>query len=124
MLSLSLIVVIVYLYSFSQLLNLSICQTRRGGGTSIYGLHRYVPRNRVWFLRFSVLKKGIFFDPFVTVFLVWSLDRVAKLYYLILECENARLYECFCFCNRGLIALNMVSFFAFGPQKGYQFSLS
>ena len=27
-----------------------------GGGYSIYGLYRYVPRNRVWFLRFSVLK--------------------------------------------------------------------
>ena len=26
------------------------------GGTPIYGLYRYVPRNRVWFLRFSVLK--------------------------------------------------------------------
>ena len=28
------------------------------------------------------------------MFLVWSLDRVAKLYYLIVECENARLNEC------------------------------
>ena len=27
-----------------------------GGGTPIYGLYRYVPRDRVWFLRFSVLK--------------------------------------------------------------------
>ena len=27
-----------------------------GGGTPIYGLYRYVPRNRVWFLRFLVLK--------------------------------------------------------------------
>ena len=27
-------------------------------------------------------------------------------------------------CNRGLIALNSVSFFGFGPYKGYQFSLS
>ena len=26
------------------------------GGTPIYGLHRYVPRNRVLFLRFSVFK--------------------------------------------------------------------
>ena len=26
------------------------------GGTPIYGLYRYVLRNRVWFLRFSVLK--------------------------------------------------------------------
>ena len=24
---------------------------------------------------------------------MWSLDRVAKLYYLIMECENARLNE-------------------------------
>ena len=48
-----------------------------GGGTPIYGLYGYVPRNRVWFLRFSVLKRGIFFYPFVSVSLVWSLDRVA-----------------------------------------------
>ena len=36
---------------------------------------------------FEVLgpKQGIFFDPFDTVFLVWSFDRVANLYYLILE---------------------------------------
>ena len=27
-----------------------------GGGSPIYGLYRYVPRDRVWFLRFSVLK--------------------------------------------------------------------
>ena len=56
-----------------------------GGGTSIYGLYRYVPRNRVWFLSFFFLKWGIFFYPFVTVFLVWSFERLAKLYYLILE---------------------------------------
>ena len=66
-----------------------------GGGTPIYGLYRYVPRNRVWFLRFSVLKWGIFFDPFVSVSLVWSLDRLPYLYYLILECEKARLNEHF-----------------------------
>ena len=54
-----------------------------GGGTPIYGLYRYMPWNRVWFLRFLILKWGIFFHPFVTVFLVWSFDRVAKLYYLI-----------------------------------------
>ena len=28
---------------------------------------------------------GYLFYPFVTVFLVWSFDSVAKLYYLILE---------------------------------------
>ena len=56
-----------------------------GLGTPIYGLYRYVPRNRVWCLSFSVLKWGIFFNPFVTVFLVWSLDTVVKMYYLILE---------------------------------------
>ena len=27
-----------------------------GGGTPIYGLYRYVPWNRVWFFKFSVLK--------------------------------------------------------------------
>jgi len=27
-----------------------------GGGTPIYGLYRYVPRDRVWFLRFPILK--------------------------------------------------------------------
>ena len=26
------------------------------GGTPIYGLYRYVPRDRVWFLRFPILK--------------------------------------------------------------------
>ena len=31
-------------------------QARGGGGTPIYGLYRYVPRDRVCFLRFSVLK--------------------------------------------------------------------
>ena len=36
-----------------------------GGGSPIYGLYTYVPRNRVWFLRFSVLKWDIFFDAFV-----------------------------------------------------------
>ena len=38
-----------------------------GGGNPMYGLYRYVPRNRVWFLRFSVLKQGMFFDLFVSV---------------------------------------------------------
>ena len=77
----------------------------RGGGTPIYGLSSNVPRNRVWFLRFLVLEWDIFFDPFVIVFLVWSLDRVASLYYLIVECENARLNEC--------LGLKKVSVFAF-----------
>ena len=39
------------------------------------------------------------------MFLVWSLDSVAKLYYLIVECENARLNEC--------LGLKKVSVFAF-----------
>ena len=41
------------------LLFLFLISEGRGGGwrgTPIYGLYRYVPRNRVWFLRFSVLK--------------------------------------------------------------------
>ena len=34
-----------------------------GGGrdTLIYGLYRYVPRDRLWFLRFSILKLGNIF---------------------------------------------------------------
>ena len=58
---------------------MNIAESRGGGGwgTPIYGPYRYVPLNRVWFLRFSVLKLGILFDPFVSVPLVWSLDRVA-----------------------------------------------
>ena len=39
------------------------------------------------------------------MFLVWSLDRIAKLYYLILECETANLNEC--------LSLKKVSVFAF-----------
>ena len=35
-----------------------------------------------------------FSHPFVTLFPVWSLHRVAKLYYLIMECKNARLIGC------------------------------
>ena len=38
-----------------------------GRGTPIYGLYRYVPQNRVWFMMFSVLKEGTFLDPFVCV---------------------------------------------------------
>ena len=53
-------------------------------GSPIYGLYGCVPRNRVWFLMFSVVELGIFIYPFFAVFMVWSLDRVAKLYYLIL----------------------------------------
>ncbi len=36
------------------------------GGTSTYGLYMYVPRNRVWFARFSVLilNRVSIFAPF------------------------------------------------------------
>ena len=63
------------IYQLSPYLKLFVCTPVEGGGggTLTYGLYRYVPRNRAWFLRFS----GIFFDPFVSVSLVWSLDRVA-----------------------------------------------
>ena len=42
-----------------------------GKGTPVYRPYIYLPRNRVRFLRFSVLKKGIFY-PVFPVFLVWS----------------------------------------------------
>ena len=42
-----------------------------GEGTPVYRPYIYLPRNRVRFLRFSVLKKGIFY-PVFPVFLVWS----------------------------------------------------
>ena len=44
-------------------------------------VYRYVPRN-------GLCVCVCFFGA---VFLVWSLDWVAKLHYLILECENATL---------------------------------
>ena len=31
--------------------------TGGGGGTPIYGLHRYVPWDRVWFLRFTIINR-------------------------------------------------------------------
>ena len=34
----------------------SICPPGGGGGSPMYGLYRYVPRDRVCFLRFLVLK--------------------------------------------------------------------
>ena len=51
------------------------------GVTPIYGLYRYVPRGN----GYGFFKNDIFSDPFVTVFMVWSLDIVAKLYYFILD---------------------------------------
>ena len=42
--------------------------------TPIYGLYRYMPQNRVWFLRLN----GVFFLPFFCC--VPGVDRVAKLY--------------------------------------------
>ena len=41
------------------------------------------------------LNRVSLFYPFVTVFLVWSLDRVAKLYHLMPERENACLNKRF-----------------------------
>ena len=53
LMSLFIIIVLLLFSNSSFMMN---CKTRGGGGTPIYGLYRYVPRNRVWFLRFSVLK--------------------------------------------------------------------
>ena len=43
---------------------------------------------------FFIINTNLYLYPFVTVFPVWSLDRVAKLYFIILERENAILNEC------------------------------
>ena len=59
------------------------------GGTSIYELYRYVPWDRVGFLRFSILKSGIIFAPVNKVFPALSLDMVPNLYQLNFQCKNA-----------------------------------
>ena len=44
-------------FSHESIFLLSQCiQHPGGGGIPVYGLYRYVPRNRVWFFRFLVLK--------------------------------------------------------------------
>ena len=58
-----------------------------GGSTYIYGLYRYVPRDRVGFLWFSIM--GIVFAHVNNVFPALSLDRVLKLYQMKLQCKNA-----------------------------------
>ena len=72
---------ILYLPTFSEsnALDFYLVMTEiPGGGTLIYGLYKYVPRNRVWFLRFSVLKKCILFDLFVSILIVLSNTGVWK----------------------------------------------
>ena len=73
---------ILYLPTFSEsnALDFYLVMTEipGGGGTLIYGLYKYVPRNRVWFLRFSVLKKCILFDLFVSILIVLSNTGVWK----------------------------------------------
>ena len=48
------------------------------GVTPIFGLCKYVSRDRVWFLRFSIHKYGIMFVHVGIVVPVWSLDRVPE----------------------------------------------
>ena len=59
------------------------CWARKGGGggTPIYALYRYVPRDRVGFLRFLILKRVSF------------LHKVLKLYQLKLLYVNVQLNE-------------------------------
>ena len=65
----------------------------------------------MWFLRFSVPNRVSFLTLFAA-FLVWSLDRVAKLHYLILECEKATLYDC-----RTYVILGARGFFLVGGDR-------
>ena len=58
---------------------------------------------------------------------VWSLDRVAKLYYLIMECENARLKKGISFRLRSPFAVLKVGVHlkaVFTPHKIGQMRLS
>lgn len=41
---------------------------RGGGDISIYALYRYVPWEKIWFFRFSILKKGVILASFDIVF--------------------------------------------------------
>ena len=50
------LIVLRYFLGMPQIVSQGQPKTPGGGGTPIYGLYRYVPRNRVWFFRFSVLK--------------------------------------------------------------------
>lgn len=51
------------------------------GATPMYGLDRYVPPERVWFLRVSIRKNcNITFTLVGVEFPVWSIDRVPLLY--------------------------------------------
>ena len=57
-----------FIYFTCQILDDSLCEATNlaglqrdplgegGGYTPIYGLYRHVPRDMVWFLRFSILK--------------------------------------------------------------------
>ena len=64
-----------------------------GVGIPIYGLDRYVPPDRVWFLRVSILQYGIIFAHFGIVFPVCSLDRVSKFWQLKFKCVNFQLQD-------------------------------
>ena len=44
----------------------SILSLGGGGGASKYGVDRYKPPDRVWFLRVRILKLGIIFDHLVS----------------------------------------------------------
>ena len=62
-----------------------------GEGTPLYGLDRYVPPEKVWFLR--VLIFFIIFALVGIVFPVSSSDRVPKLYQLKFKLVNSQLHE-------------------------------
>ena len=62
-------------------------------GDPIYGLNSYVPPDRVWFLRVSILYKSIIFSVVGVVFPVWPLGRAPKLYLIRFKCVNAKLEE-------------------------------
>ncbi len=68
-----------------------------GGCFPIYRLYRYVPRDRVWFMRFLILNKVSFLPLLAWCPIVLSLDRVANQPLAARDLE-ATLDQCFTMC--------------------------
>ena len=52
----NIIIIIIIIIMIMIIVICELCHPGGGGYSHIWAIHRYGPRNRVWFLRFSVLK--------------------------------------------------------------------